>query len=60
MACEICGSLEDLSTYLIEGEDVIRCDRHAVGIPKAAEEIYRRRSASSNELKLEQQEEKDI
>lgn len=60
MACEICGSLEDLSTYLIEGEDVIRCDRHAVGIPKAAEEIYRRRSASSNESKPKQQTEDEV
>jgi hypothetical protein len=46
-ACEICGS-DQVSEFLIDGEESLRCDRHAVGISKAAEAMYRRRCSSSH------------
>lgn len=47
--CEICGSDEAVSKYQLDGEVVLRCKRHAVGIDLTAEEIYwRRRSSQDN------------
>jgi len=48
--CEICGSDEGIEKLWVDGESVIRCDRHAVGVSQAAEiEYWRRRSSSDRE-----------
>lgn len=44
--CEICGSDEAVSIYQLEGEVVLRCEIHAIGINPKAEEIYWRRRSS--------------
>ena len=44
--CEICGSSEGIAKLWVDGESVIRCDRHAVGVSQAAEKEYWRRRSS--------------
>jgi transcription initiation factor TFIIIB Brf1 subunit/transcription initiation factor TFIIB len=48
-ACKICGSSEGIEDYWLDGEVVLRCERHTVGINLTAEEIYWRRRSSSDE-----------
>lgn len=53
--CEICGSQEGISKYQLDGEIVIRCERHAVGIDLAADaEYWRRRSSLDGESNSEE------
>lgn len=48
-SCEICGSSDGIAKLWLDGEVVLRCERHAVGIDLTAEEIYWRRRSSSDE-----------
>jgi hypothetical protein len=50
LACEICGSLEAVRDYRIEGDRFpsVLCEAHALGIDAKAERVYWRRRRSSS------------
>ena len=53
-SCEICGSCEGLDVYTNLGEKKTLCEDHAVGIPSAAEEAYRRQRSSLSDSESNQ------